>query len=97
MVRTVVGMLVSLALALGGTAGCAAPAKMALGEIPRMGVDELKARLGEPGLVVIDVRASGDWESGSLKIKGAIREDSKKVSSWSSNYFKDKPIILYCT
>ena len=97
MVRTVVGVLISLALALGGAAGCAAPAKMALGEIPRMAVDELQARLGEPGLAIIDVRASSDWESSSLKIKGAVREDSKKVSSWASNYLKDKPIVLYCT
>jgi rhodanese-related sulfurtransferase len=61
-----------------------------------MQVDELKARLGDPSLVVIDVRAAGDWEASSAKIKGAIREAGKSVSDWASNYAKDRTIILYC-
>jgi hypothetical protein len=76
--------------------GCAAPAKMAAGDVPRMEVDELNARLGEPNLAVIDVRAGGDWKASTAKIKGAIREAGKNVSDWVMNYSKDKTIILYC-
>ena len=97
MVRTAGGFLVSLVLVLGIAVGCAGPARMALGEVPRMEVDELNARLGEPGLVIIDVRSASDWEGSSRKIKGAIRQESKKVSSWASHYPKEKPIVLYCT
>ena len=99
MMKNAVGFLVSLMLALLvlGSSGCAAPAKIAAGDVPRMQVDELNARLGDPSLVVIDVRAAGDWEGSSTKIKGAIRETSKSVSDWASNYPKDKTIVLYCT
>ena len=61
-----------------------------------MPVDELKSRLGDPSLDIIDVRADGDWEASSSKIKGATREASKRVSDWASNYSMDKTIVLYC-
>ena len=99
MMRSTVGFPLSLMLALlilGGS-GCAAPAKITAGDVPRMQVDELNARLGDPSLVVIDVRAAGDWEGSSTKIKGAIREAGKSVSDWASNYSEDKTIVLYCT
>ncbi len=91
-----VGGLVSLMVVL-GSSGCAAPQKMAAGDVPRMEVGELKARLGDPALVVIDVRAANDWESSQAKIKGAVREVGKNVADWASNYPKDKAIVLYCT
>jgi len=90
------GFLFALILALGG-AGCAAPGKIATGDVPRMQADELLARLGDPALVVIDVRSAGDWDGSPVKIKGAIREASKGVSEWASNYPKEKTIVLYCT
>jgi predicted sulfurtransferase len=90
------GFLVSLVLVL-GSSGCAAPAKITVGEVPRMQVEELNARLGDPSVVVIDVRTAGDWEGSPFKIKGAIREASKSVSDWASNYPNDKTIVLYCT
>lgn len=86
-------MLVVLILV---SSGCAASVKKAAGDVPRMPVDELKSRMGDPSLNVIDVRSDGDWEASSSKIKGAIREASKKVSDWATNYSKDKTIVLYC-
>jgi predicted sulfurtransferase len=79
-----------------GSSGCAAPAKIVAGDVPRMQTDELKSHLADPALVVIDVRAAGDWEASPAKIKGAIRETSKSVSDWASNYAKDRTIVLYC-
>ena len=79
-----------------GSVGCAAPAKMAVGDVPRMPADELNAHLGDPALVVIDVRQAADWEASPVKIKGATREDYRDVSGWASNYPKDKTIVLYC-
>ena len=98
MMRNAAGFFVSLMLALLalGSYGCAASTKVAAGDVPRMQVDELNARLGDPVLVVIDVRAAGDWEGSSTKIKGAIREASKSVSDWAPNHPKDKTIVLYC-
>jgi hypothetical protein len=86
-----------------GVSGCTASAKEMsaenlprLQDVPRMPMDELKAHLGDPGYVVIDVRQAGEWEESPVKIKGAIREEPKSVSKWASNYPKDKTIILYC-
>jgi predicted sulfurtransferase len=99
MVRNAAGFLLSLMLillVLSGS-GYAASVKITATDVPRMQVDELNARLGDPSLVVIDVRQAGDWEASAVKIKGAIREEYKRVSDWASNYSKDKTIVLYCT
>jgi len=65
-------------------------------DVPRMTKDELKVMLGNPDLVIIDVRAKKDWTDGDSKIKGAIREDPESVKSWAEKYSKDKTIVLYC-
>jgi predicted sulfurtransferase len=97
MMRNAAGFVLSLiTLLVLGSSGCAAPAKLTAVDIPRMSVDELKSRLGDPDVVVIDVRQTGDWDASSTKIKGAIREAAKSVSEWVSNYSVDKTIVLYC-
>jgi len=65
-------------------------------DVPRMTKDQLKAMLGNPDLVIIDVRAQNDWTDSDSKIKGAIREDPETVKSWAEKYSKDKTIVLYC-
>ena len=66
-------------------------------EVPRIGAEELKALLGNPEVIIIDVRAGGDWDKSKEKIKGAVREDpNKKAKSWADRYSKDKTVILYC-
>ncbi len=97
MVKNAAGFVLPLiALLILGSSGFAAPSKIGLGDVPRMSADELKGRLGDPALVVIDVRQAADWEASPAKIKGAMREDYKDVSGWASNYSKDKTIVLYC-
>ncbi len=66
-------------------------------DVPRITQKELKARLGDSNLVVIDVRANADWAGSNLKIKGAIREDPRKVNSWMDKYSKDKTLVFYCS
>jgi len=65
-------------------------------DAPRMTKDELKAKLGNPDLLIIDVRYGKDWTDSDLKIKGAIREDPKAFDSWASKYPKDKTLVFYC-
>lgn len=65
-------------------------------EVPRILVDDLKSRLNDPSLVLIDVRSDGDWDDSRAKIKGAVRERPETVSDWASTYSKDKTIVLYC-
>jgi hypothetical protein len=65
-------------------------------EIPRMTKEELRGTLGNPEVIILDVRAKADWAGSKLKIKGALREDPKKVASWMNKYSKDKTIVFYC-
>lgn len=64
--------------------------------IPRMSIDELKSRLSDPSIVIIDVRAAGDWNGSSLKIKGAHREVYAETEKWAAKYDKQKTLVLYC-
>jgi len=65
-------------------------------ETTRMSIEELKGMLGNPDLVVVDVRRGGDWKSSAVKIKGAVREDPEKADTWMSKYSKDKTLVFYC-
>jgi Rhodanese-like domain len=65
-------------------------------DAPRMTKDELKARLDNPDLLIIDVRYGKDWTDSDLKIKGAVREDPEAFDSWANKYPKDKILVFYC-
>jgi len=65
-------------------------------EAPRITRDELKAKLGSPGIVLIDVRTENDWGKSDGKIAGAVRMDPEAVDAWAATLPKDKEIILYC-
>jgi rhodanese-related sulfurtransferase len=66
-------------------------------EVIRMSQEELKGLMGKPDVIIIDVRAKGDWEGSKEKIQGAVREDpSKSTNSWASRYPKDKTLVFYC-
>jgi hypothetical protein len=64
--------------------------------VPRMTKDELKAMLGSPNLIIIDVRYDPHWKESDVKIKGAVREDYNDVNSWANKYAKNKLVVLYC-
>jgi len=61
-------------------------------DVPGMTKDELKAMLGDPDLVVLDVRLGRDYISSDSKIKGAVREDYHMFYQ----HPKDKTLVLYC-
>jgi rhodanese-related sulfurtransferase len=65
-------------------------------EVPRISKEELKGMLGNPDLLIVDVRKGTDWKASEFKIKGAVREDPKQVSSWMDKYPQDKTLIIYC-
>jgi hypothetical protein len=49
--------------------------------VPHVSKDYLKAQLGSPALVLIDVRAKNDWENSNEKIIGAVRMDPETVDT----------------
>jgi rhodanese-related sulfurtransferase len=58
--------------------------------------DQLKEELTKPDVIVIDVRATHDWDSSQWKIQGAQRQSPAEVKEWIDKYPKDKTIVLYC-
>ena len=67
------------------------------GEEEKMKKEDLKPLLGNPEVVVIDVRTHGDYESSPFKIQGAVRENPIEVDTWSRKYPEDKTLVLYCS
>ena len=68
------------------------------GDVPRMTKEELKPMLGNPEVIIVDVRAGNDWNGSKEKIQGAVREDpNKNAKSWAGKYSQEKMMILYCS
>jgi len=65
-------------------------------EAPRMEKEQLKSQLGNPDVVVLDVRAFTDWVMAKEKIKGAVRENPRDIEDWIAKYPRGKTIVLYC-
>jgi rhodanese-related sulfurtransferase len=65
-------------------------------EAPRIEKDDLKYKLGDPDVVIIDVRSYTDWLLGGDKVKGAVRENYRDFDGWQAKYPKDKTLVLYC-
>lgn len=61
-------------------------------EIPRMGKDELKRRLDDNDIAIIDVRR----EVTDLKIKNAVIRNPEEVDKWMDKYPKNKTLLFYC-
>ncbi len=87
-------LLMAIAMVFAAAAFIATPA--AAQDVKRMTIEELKGMLGNPDLVIVDVRRDGDWKSSKVKIKGAVREDQDKVDAWMNKYPKDKTLVFYC-
>ena len=65
------------------------------GDIPFISIAELKAKLADPSLVVLDVRIPKHFESSQFKIRGAIWVNPKKIDQWVQSFSKDATYVLY--
>ena len=65
-------------------------------ETSRLGKDEVKAMLGKPDVVILDVPTQPDWEAAHRKIEGAVREDPSRLTSWMDKYPKGRVLVFYC-
>ena len=67
-------------------------------DVPIMTKDELKAMLGNPRLLILDVRLGRDFIFSDLKIKGADRplDMSHVTPAQFPMDTKDKTIVFYC-
>ena len=66
-------------------------------DVPMMTKEELKAMLGNPDLVIFDVRLGSDYFSSDLKLKGAVRPDMlAPIYQTALQYPKGKTFVVYC-
>ena len=89
-ISAVFKLLVALTLVAAGSLNA-----LSGGSAPRITKEKLKSMLGDPKLVIVDVRRNLDWNSSEYKIKGAVRADPTKVESWASSFGKDKTFVIY--
>lgn len=66
------------------------------GNVETIDKDGLKALLGSPELVLLDVRTGRDWGSSEFQIQGAVRVEGGDISTVAAQTGKDKTIVLYC-
>jgi predicted sulfurtransferase len=86
-----------VALAFLIVTGCAEKWSLQL-KVPRMTKEELKSLLGNPDVIIIDVRVEEDYKENKFKIQGAVREDAEKdLNTWADKYPKEKTLVFYCT
>ena len=64
--------------------------------VPKMSKEELQVMMGDPSLVIVDVRSAADWNAQERKIKGSIRVDPSLADSLMKTYSKDKTFVFYC-
>ncbi len=83
-----VTLIVLILIVLGTIYSCAS--------VPKMKKETLKTMLGNPDVIVVDVRQSRYWKKSGQRIKGAVCEDPTKVEEWIKKYPKDKTIVFYC-
>ncbi len=63
--------------------------------VPRISADQVNQLLGQPDIVIIDVRKPRNWWRTSKKILTAVREEPSKVDRWARKYAKDHTLIFY--
>jgi len=78
-----------------GVSGCTMISEKSSQTIQQMSKEELKSRLQDPSLVILDVRRPQDWKKSGKKIKGAVQENPYKFENWYARYPKAKTLLFY--
>jgi len=93
-----IALRISLLLVLVFVSGCHHRIKSIkqVEHMPRITKEELKQKLGDPAVSIIDVRYSPNWKKSDRLITGAVREEPMEVGSWIHKYPKGQMIVLYC-
>lgn len=61
---------------------------------PTIDVKQLKIRIAEGNITLLDVRRKADYEAAPATIPGAVWRDPEQVDQWRSEL--SGPTVLYC-
>jgi rhodanese-related sulfurtransferase len=64
--------------------------------VEKINKDDLRDRLSDPEVAIIDVRHITQWSQSQVKIKGAVWQDRDEVDSWAGKYSPEQTLVLYC-
>ncbi len=64
------------------------------GKVPELSVDEVAARLGQPGFVVVDNNGRGSWLR--AHVPGARQLDAGKITAADLPSDKSATLVFYC-
>jgi hypothetical protein len=64
-------------------------------EITRMTKEDLRAKMSDRNIVIIDVRTEEQWRHSNLVIPGAVHENPEDVESWMDKYPRSKTLVFY--
>lgn len=64
-------------------------------DVPRISKEKLNELLGNPNVIILDVRHSETWQESEFKIKGAIRRRPEFFDSWANEFARDTVLLLY--
>jgi hypothetical protein len=65
------------------------------GNIPFISIEDLKAKLADPSVVILDVRIPKHIDASRFKIKGAVWVNPKEIDQWVQSFSKDATYVLY--
>jgi rhodanese-related sulfurtransferase len=68
---------------------------LAADQVELMSIQELKAKLKDGNLLIVDVRPKYQWDKSEYKIPGAVNEDSFEVDQWAKFYSQDMTVVIY--
>jgi rhodanese-related sulfurtransferase len=57
---------------------------------------ELKNKLSQKKVCLLDVRRKADFEKSPKTIEGAVWHDPEKMAEWSKALPKDQELVVYC-
>jgi hypothetical protein len=63
--------------------------------VSSVSIHQVKERLKDSDVFIIDVRSHQNWWRSRLKILTAVRELPTKIDQWAPKYPKNKTLILY--
>ena len=64
-------------------------------DIPFISIEELKTKLTEPSVVILDVRIPKHIAASRFKVKGAVWVNPKKIDQWVHSFPKNATYVLY--
>lgn len=72
------------------------PTKEEMKAIFRIPKEEVRSMIGDPNVIILDIRLKSHWEKSKVQIPGAVYEDPvADIKTWAHKYPKDKLIVLY--